>query len=1152
MLNNLKKFLQEKKKIVQFFSIITWFTIIFSVFFANHSSFFKADLLNVFQTENMEWWTWYDIFMWSYEDVSSQWWSIRFFAWKDLEDIQMINFELSYDSSDIFIKQDLESLTFDNFYWFDFQDILVDQENWKAKITLMSAEPVDILNWTAFLKIETYLNKIISNAKMSIKIENIQFVDSSMKFFSWIWKKWEIKVVNWWINDLNEKKFFSISKNYCEIWNSCNLKFFWKNIEISDNVKIAWIEKSFSEEGVDFDFTWKSEWIYDVFVARNAFVNDTSWLKLENAIYLWESESIWWNLNSQITVLSSESYSSPAKVLNNNSMTVDLWAQVDSPNWVKLINRVTANLSVLWWSPVAQMTKSTVVDNKVWFSLEWVKVSQTTAIWNHSIVVTAEDSEWNTSIWEIIVNVTNDLIVSSAPVVTWPSLTYDKTTWQIEVFIKVSDDDGISDISSVNVDLTSLWLWYRELYSLSSIEENSSISLTSVSNSTSNNSSNTDNIFSWRVETKSSIYRLQSALDLPSDVKIWNYNISFSAFDESWEEANLIYAYSHKSWSAPQFVHKIDNVDDDYNMNYVRLNRFKIPNDWMTTFDISTIVKDEDWAGDIVEVRADLTWIWWNVVQLERQWEVLDSVNIKSSIYNLSGIIIPTTTRVWWHEFQVVAYDKQWNETAVDVEIQVLDPSSWAFDNSKDTIVINEEKWYNEPTLSTNDWKTTFSMNVFIENQWHEIEDVILNFWSIAKYIWWESSSDSENCKNQTERIVCMKHSVKEWSNWQWFRLDNVVIPESVDPSTERYRIKTIAIQSWWRSVEWYSYITVSDWTLPEDSLWSPKLQMAISTSETEVQLVFSNPLNTEKVVRWNFKIANTDDDSDTIYIKSLKLNTDATVVTLETLNQESWKKYTVIANTEKLWLKEDSYTDNHKIFYWYNKENIAPQLINVEVLWETKIALTFDQWIMPTSLEDWWENFLIFEKNSPSKTLKVLSKEFSSDTNKTIYISTDEQVMNKNYVMIIKNIQSAAWVRFWDLKEDLIYSKWKYYWITKEFVWHNNVEELHASAKTKSLFELSNSVEDECIDFRDFTMFSKDYKDWVPSTEYFDYNFDNIINFLDFTIFSKQYWQCEEKKVEKVEENKFWTWINLNWTWVILENNNWLNSMESEINFSE
>jgi len=48
----------------------------------------------------------------------------------------------------------------------------------------MSSESVNIPKNTAFLKIETFLKKLSANSKVSIRIENIQFVDDSMKFFA--------------------------------------------------------------------------------------------------------------------------------------------------------------------------------------------------------------------------------------------------------------------------------------------------------------------------------------------------------------------------------------------------------------------------------------------------------------------------------------------------------------------------------------------------------------------------------------------------------------------------------------------------------------------------------------------------------------------------------------------------------------------------------------------------------------------------------------------------------------------------------------------------------------------------------------------------------------------------------------------------------
>jgi hypothetical protein len=60
-----------------------------------------------------------------------------------------------------------------------------------------------------------------------------------------------------------------------------------------------------------------------------------------------------------------------------------------------------------------------------------------------------------------------------------------------------------------------------------------------------------------------------------------------------------------------------------------------------------------------------------------------------------------------------------------------------------------------------------------------------------------------------------------------------------------------------------------------------------MAKNSTEVQMVFTNPLNRDKIIKSNFKIANTNDDTDQIAIKDLKINTDATIITLTTSKQK-------------------------------------------------------------------------------------------------------------------------------------------------------------------------------------------------------------------------------------------------------------------------
>ena len=378
-----------------------------------------------------------------------------------------------------------------------------------------------------------------------------------------------------------------------------------------------------------------------------------------------------------------------------------------------------------------------------------------------------------------------------------------------------------------------------------------------------------------------------------------------------------------------------------------------------------------------------------------------------------------------------------------------------------------------------------------------------------------------------------MEPSIKEWREWQWFRLDDVQIDEETVPSTERYRIKVVAIQEWWKAIEWWTYLTVNDWTLPTYDNGSPKLQMAISTSPNSVQLVFSNPLDIKKLKTSHFKITNAEDVKERISIRSFTMSSDQKIVILKTSNQSAKTRYTVIADSEKIWLKEDSFTDNHKDFIWFDKDSIAPNLYKIETLSPTKIALYFEQWISPTSIEKNADNFKIFSSGLDSKPLKVLQTYFADDNNKILYLSTEEQVMNQKYTVLVQNLVSASWVPIWWYKrKQSRYAKWRYFWITKEFWWHRG-ENLHEVAIKKWLthFDISNAYEDNCIDFKDFTMFTRDYKKWIPSWKYFDYNFDNKINFIDFTIFSKEYWKCLNIDSENNSDNLTWSWNNI-WTW--------------------
>lgn len=917
----------------------------------------------------------------------------------------------------------------------------------------------------------------------------------------WISEMSSNKIISFNANNTWEISIYSITPNSCDT-NWCNTTISWDNFENNIAKIFVWNEEinllnSQDNQTINIDIPSLNAWIHDITI------EDVNWKKIS----LKQAFTITEDFFEQITVLSSESYAAPSKILNNNDMTTTLWVAIEWSLWVSAINNVTIDLRPLWYWATNSMEKSAIVNNKVWFKLENVKAFQTTHLsWTWiNLTVTAEDTNGLKSEWTIQLEVTNNLISSEAPEVLDISIVYKKESREIEVYAKVTDKDWILDVETISADLTSLWLWYQILHPIDSTSQNQDQS-----------SSNTENdlwanIFNSRNEKTTSIFALSSPLKIPSDKSTWKYNIIVDAYDRTWGEWTLSLEFDFKWWTHPEFVKKYHSASKNDPLNdFVHLSRYSIPKDWVTAFDMSVIIKDEDWIDDIVEVRADITNLWWTVAIFERQWEQrwVDYSSVKTWIFSVKDITIPGHIIPWWREFQIIATDKQWNESMIRAEVKITD-----WDELNKWSEILSEKSYTKPAILINDWETRFSIFTFVQSNWNEIDSLIVNLWNIAKFVWNFEHSDSAYCKNQTENILCLKPAIIEWVDWQWFTIDDIVIPNTTDPSSERYKVETIIVEKGWRKITWNTYLSIWDWGLPNRSYASTKLQMSISTDDDQIQLVFTNPLEDREIKSSMFKITSADDISDMLAIKEIKINSDSNILSLSTSKQKAWKKYTIIADSKRLWLQDDLFTDNHKNFYWYDKDDLPPQLVWIETESKTRIALTFDQWILPSSIWNTSDHFEIFTRENESKELKVLSHWFSPANNKILYISTKDQTRNQNYMIRVKNVLSAAWVPVGGYKRKFSnYSKTKYFWITKQFTGFNMLAS--AEERNKSAFELSNPTKGKCINFLDFTMFSQDYKKWVPSSDYFDYDYNNKIDFKDFTMFSTQYWKCGENEI--------------------------------------
>lgn len=933
------------------------------------------------------------------------------------------------------------------------------------------------------------------------------------------------KVISFVSNITEDPIIYSINPDFCNsTW--CSTTIIWNNFA---NVASVFIGDSRAKINVVGDMSLNvtipediNTWIQDLVVVTT---NNRKAI-LQNAFTFSSS------LPNQIQVLSDESYAAPSKILNDNTMTTTLWAVVKWTAWVNDINRVVVDLRPIGWEASKEMSIATFSWDKIWFKLENVKVDKITKTSADPIKldIVAESTKWIKSLGTISLMITNDLISSVPPEVQDTTILYNKELKQIDVSAKVSDKDWISDIDSVMANLSSLWLWYQLLYVIDgAAQPNWQVSSAATTGFATENWIPGDiwaNLLS-RNERQTSIFRLSSPLEVPFDKVAWKYDYKVTAYDKTWEMWEKISSFDYKGWTPPVFVSKVYSKlpDSDVTNVYAYLSRDRLPNDWVTPFELSVTLKDEDWLEDIVEVRADLTTLWRWLIWLERNplYDSKELGKIKTWLFSATWITVDRSILVWPRYFTVIATDKQWSEATIHVQLIITDN-----DDLLQRPQVLVPRGYTIPSIISKT-STGFDLYVFVDNKWNKIWNVMLNLGTLVRFNGSIADSSTWTCPWQTESFVCMEMWVKEWNSGTWYKLSNLTIRNEVAPSLSPYDLEVNVIEEWWRKTTWVAKILVGDWTLPIFDNWTPKLRAAVSTAVDELQLVFSSPINPARITPSKFKITETDDISKQLPIRQVKVNATSTVVTLNTWNQEKSQKYTITANFEELWLKNSYQNDNKQDFYWFDKSSTSPQLSKIEPLSSTLLSLTFTEWIRPTSLG---KNFEIFTADSKLEQLGVLNAEFGTSNN-VVLISTQTQARNQKYTLRAKGLLSPSWNPVWGLQKNVKYHKWEYFGITMAFEWYSKPIPID---QRWNAFELSNAMKDNCIDFRDFTAFTQDYKRKMPSKEFFDYDYNNKIDFYDFTMFSSVYGKCsnDTQLARPQDVVSTQTWLNTGTTGLV------------------
>lgn len=742
---------------------------------------------------------------------------------------------------------------------------------------------------------------------------------------------------------------------------------------------------------------------------------------------------------NQINVLSDQSKASPRVVPNDGETTTRLWIATNHSNNLHDIQKVTLNLSSLDQS-VSQLAKSVnedgdlIIENSIrWFYLDVtvprsVQVSPTP----YSIPVIAEDVHGNIAEGSVELTINNNRIQSSTPEI----LDIKFTPTQIQrggkmgIHVYVKDLDGTADIESVLVDLTEIGMSPR--------------TLTPLLNTPTGDTSAQESQFQW--------YGIED-ITVPSTTRLGTYNITVHAYDKGGQdgigEKELQVTQGH----AVEFDTARDSV----------FPRDHIPNNGIETFSLQVFVKDLDGIEDVTSVYADLRNINGSSVELTREGSI--KTGQESAFYSVHDLTIPAGTSLGNAMIYVIANDSQGNEAETDIQIQVTDE-----DEVGDSPEINSARSYTVPAVIQSDSSEEISLNIFVENNDFPIDQVMVDLSNIAEFT--GNFSDiykTTTCEGASSRMLCMVPGLKEGSAGQWFYLPHIKILSNVSSSMESYRISVSAIDSKGKSGSGYISLHVGDGELPTDNLGFPKITMAISTADNKVEVVFSDPLDPEKVKIGGFKISYSNNRRRNIAITDVTLNATATVATLTTSEQSPDEFYTLYADAKKLGLKSDKFTDNNAEFIGFEKREIPPQIAKITAKSAQMIEVVFSEGLRPSTVKSNGRDFEIFTHEKEPKRLKVKHVEFVDD-NMTIRISTENQISDQRYILRVKKVESAAGIpvggKDRSAKNDMYFGTFKHFKAFKQ----------SALIQQKVIGNNADFNNDGKIDFTDFTIFSSVY----------------------------------------------------------------------------
>ncbi len=532
---------------------------------------------------------------------------------------------------------------------------------------------------------------------------------------------------------------------------------------------------------------------------------------------------------------------------------------------------------------------------------------------------------------------------------------------KISFFANVRDFDGLSDLSSIIVDLgpigggptemesvidetESVEQWYelRDFVVPASIHDDKYYIIVKATDKSGLSSTKSIKL---EITSKSGRPDILKMYTQPTDEIVPGGKMSFYAYvqdDDGASDIDNVMVNLIALGGAPTPMKKLSVGSSVSTMNTV-------------SSDTSKTEKDDSIENTIFETEVDnITYSEQTVgSQKTKQWYALID-------YPLSIGVTPGKYNV-----PITVTDRSGNSYEQTKKIKVVSPD----DFSGLAPVIDLDKSYTTPRIGINDGETPMSIYVFVRHA-VPLENVVINLGNIAKSTVFNKTTkngdikDSVSIKESAEDpcslgsnvILCMNKTATEGSFGTWYKLEDIVINKETYPSDEPYRVNVVATDTNGRIGDGDIFINVGSQTsIYSDANNLPKLKLAVATSKNEIEVMFSKPIDPDTLKKSSFSVTEYNDINKKVIVQTVTLNASHNIAIIKTGDQEPGTVYSVSVDDE---IKDSSGksiqsgNNNKARFIGFQSNSSIPVVRTVTSLSSELVEIVFTNPIKPSSLD--------------------------------------------------------------------------------------------------------------------------------------------------------------------------------------------------------